>query len=98
MTPGGSYGVDAPARSSTNFFTETEDVWTLRTDWMDDNDVRMMSHLFASPIVLIMLQNELPFQLQIIGASFEKRKTIQGELIQYELQVKFANTNPIQRY
>lgn len=86
-------------RGSQTFFTSTTDEWTLRTDWLNDEETNRLTELVESPQLFLIYDSSFNmFAVNTAITNYEKKTVKKGELIQFELSLKFSNNNYRQRY
>lgn len=90
---GGIWTKDSYPRATTNFHTESTEIWTLRTDFLNDDESDLFRDLYdSSSISIIDVNTAKQYEVNFVGSNvFQKLNTDQGQLIKQELRLKFTD-------
>ena len=93
----GSWTKDTNARAYNNYSTVSSDIWTLRTNFLTDDEAELFRDLFDSPVITLR-DGTKQYEVNFIGSTvFEKRRIEQENLIKFEIKVRFAESYQRQR-
>ncbi len=83
-------------RGFKNYFTSSNEKYTLLSRWMNQADYEWLTELIESPMVFWNYNGEL-IAINITNTEYEIKKVSNENLIQLELQIKLSTNNYRQR-
>lgn len=79
-------------RGQTNLNTTVDEVWTLNTNTLnDDAEVLKFIELLKSNEVYIILNDNTLYAVNVLDTKYLIQQAVNGDLMQYSIQIKFAN-------
>lgn len=91
------WGYTTYDRGNTTYDLVSNEKVTCTSDWMNEDEVAMVTSMLNSPIVYIQDANGNYIAITITTNSYEVKKTVNDKLINYTLSFEYANTNTNQR-
>ena len=91
------WGYTTYDRGNTTYDLVSSEKVTCTSDWMNEDEVAMVTSMLNSPIVYIQDTNGNYIAVTITTNSYEVKKTVNDKLINYTLSFEYANTNTNQR-
>ena len=91
------WGYTTYDRGNTTYDLVSSEKVTCTSDWMNEDEVAMVTSMLNSPIVYIQDTNGNYIAVTITTNSYEVKKTVNDKLINYTLSFEYANTNTSQR-
>ena len=91
------WGYTTYDRGNTTYDLVSSEKITCTSDWMNEDEVSMVTSMLNSPIVYIQDANGNYIAITITTNSYEVKKTVNDKLINYTLTFEYANTNTNQR-
>lgn len=91
------WGYTTYDRGNTTYDLVSNEKVTCTSDWMNEDEVAMVTSMLNSPIVYIQDANGNYVAITITTNSYEVKKTVNDKLINYTLSFEYANTNTNQR-
>ena len=92
-----SWGYTTYDRGTTNYNINTKEVITCTSDWMTEDQSKIVIGLLNSPNVYIQSSIGEYIAVNITTNTFEDKKTVNEKLINYTISFEHANTNTNQR-
>lgn len=92
-----SFTVAKTDRAKTQYYTDYDDKWTLRSAWLTQAESTWLLELVTSPQVFINVNNEL-IPVTISQSNYNERKRTEAEIFNLEIVVDFSVKNYRQRY
>jgi len=90
-------------RGLSSYYVVSDEVWTLKTDWLTDEESINLMQLVESPEVYLIDVDETnsrpdyELAINVINTSYEKKTKKSGQLFLFELQIKFSTPTYRQR-
>ena len=91
------WGYTTYDRGNTTYDLVSSEKITCTSDWMNEDEVSMVTSMLNSPIVYVQDANGNYIAITITTNSYEVKKTVNNKLINYTLTFEYANTNTNQR-
>lgn len=90
---GNTYGYTKQDRGKTDFYVKSEETLTVTSDWLTTEESAWMEELFTSPNVFMQTDDStvIPMNVKLTGT--EIKETENEELINYEIELSYANIN-----
>ena len=95
-----SWSVNEGQRGFTTYSSKIEDTYTVTSNWMNDDEAKLMQSLFQSPDVRVRMADEDPLvwkPINILSSSYDQKTTRKDKLFQYTVRFKIAHNIQSQR-
>lgn len=90
---GATYGYTAADRGLTQFFNRSKESIHIISDWLTNSEAAWLEELFNSPAVYMQTDSSTLVAMTVSGNSMEIKENENGELINYEFDIDYANPN-----
>ena len=95
-----AWSVNEMDRGYTTYSSEIQDIYTVTSGFMNDDEARLLQSMFQSPDVMVRMADQDPLQwkpINILSASYEQKTNRKNKLFQYTVQFKLAHNIKAQR-
>ena len=93
---GSSYTYGTEAKSKSNYDTEANQIITLNSNWITEEESTWLKELIMSPYVWLMDGGVLK-SVNVINSDYESKKTINDKLFNLTIDVELSFTDKVQR-
>ena len=93
---GSNYSYDVSSKSTSNYHTEMDEVITLNSDWITENESLWLKELIASPYIWLM-DNGVLKAVNIVNSDYEVKKHINDKVFNLTIEVQTSFTDKVQR-
>lgn len=95
-----SWSVDQESRGFTTYSSKIQDIYTVTSDFMNDDEAALLQTMFQSPEVKVRMADKDSNQwipINILGSSYEQKTNRKDKLFQYTVRFKLAHNIKAQR-
>jgi len=97
-TSGGGYSVTADQRGYLSYYTASDDVITLRSGWLKEEQFEWLKELVESPQVFWFNDWTTTVAVNVVNTSYTTQRDTDLQLYNLEVQIKLSVSNYRQRY
>jgi hypothetical protein len=90
---GATFGYGTADRGITQFFVRSKESIHIISDWLTNAEAAWIEELFNSPCVYMQTDSSTLVAMNVTGSSFDIKENENGELINYEIDIDYANPN-----
>jgi len=92
-----SYGWASQDRGNTVIDTDIEELFTIRTNWIDNNIASQVKELIKSPEVYHINESGVIRAIDIKTNNLRVKNTLRNKVFNYEIKFQYSNKNTTQR-
>ena len=93
---GSSYTYGTDAKSKSNYYTESNQIITLNSNWITEEESAWLKELVMSPYVW-MLDGGVLKSINVINSEYESKRTINDKVFNLTIDVELSFTDKVQR-
>ena len=95
-----SWSVDQESRGYTTYSSKIEDIYTVTSDFMNDDEAALLQTMFQSSEVKVRMADKDTNQwipIDILGSTYDQKTNRKDKLFQYTVRFKLAHNIKSQR-
>lgn len=93
---GSLYSYDTSSKSKSNYYTEANQMITLNSNWISEEESTWLKELIMSPYIWILDSGVLK-SINIVNSDYETKKTINDKLFNLTIDCEISFTDKVQR-
>jgi hypothetical protein len=93
---GSSYTYGTDAKSKSNYDTQANQIITLNSNWITEEESAWLKELIMSPYVWLMDGGVLK-SVNVLNSDYESKKTINDKVFNLTIDVEISFTDKVQR-
>ena len=97
---GTSYSVAEGQRGFTTYSSKIEDIYTVTSSFMNNDQAKLLQTLFQSPDVRVRMSEDAPLvwrPINILSSTYDQKTNRKDKLFQYTIRFKIAHNIKAQR-
>lgn len=97
---GTAYSVNEGQRGYTSYSSKIEDIYTVTSSFMNDDQAKLLQFMFQSPDVRVRMADDAPLvwrPINLLSTSYDQKTNRKDKLFQYTVRFKIAHNIKAQR-